>query len=114
MNDLIAISNASINGQTIQTVSARELHDSGAKVLGVREHKLKAWMLINRWYYRDHCGRLCAYADKIAAGYLDTVPVEIRRSSGIEVVPQPVITQKGLARLAELLAKDGLLPGAGP
>ena len=83
---------------------------SATKVLGVQENKLKAWLLINRWYYRDHGGRLCAYADKIAAGYLDTIPVEIQRSDGVQVVPQPVITQKGLARLAELLARDGLLP----
>lgn len=83
---------------------------SATKVLGIQESKLKAWLLIHKWYYRDHGGRLCAYADKIAAGHLDTIPVEIQRSGGVQVVPQPVITQKGLTRLAELLAKDGLLP----
>lgn len=46
----------------------------------------------------------------IAAGHLDTLTVEIRRSDGIQLVPQPVVTQKGLARLAVLLAKSGLLP----
>jgi phage anti-repressor protein/phage antirepressor YoqD-like protein len=83
---------------------------NAAKVLGVQEHKLKTWLLINKWYYRDHGGRLCAHADKITAGYLDTIPVEIRRTEGIQIVPQPVITQKGLTRLAELLVRDGLLP----
>lgn len=83
---------------------------SATKVLGIQESKLKAWLLIHKWYYRDHGGRLCAYAEKIATGYLDTIPVEIPRSDGVQVVPQPVITQKGLTRLAELLAKDGLLP----
>jgi len=82
---------------------------SAAKLLGVQESKLSAWLLIHRWYYRDHSGRLCAYADKIASGHLDTIPVEIRRSEGVQVVQQPVILQKGLTRLAELLAKDGLL-----
>lgn len=80
-----------------------------AKLLGVIENKLRSWLLIHRWYYRDHSGRLCAYTDKINAGYLDTIPVEIKRSEGIQVVQQPVILQKGLAKLAELLAKDGLL-----
>lgn len=83
---------------------------SAAKVLGVQESKLKAWLLVHRWYYRDHGGRLCAYSDRIAAGLLDTIPVEIQRSEGIQVVQQPVILQRGLAKLAELLAKDGLLP----
>ena len=83
---------------------------SATKLLGVQEHKLKSWLLIHKWYYRDHSGRLCAYADKIAAGYLDAVPVEVPRSDGVQVVQQPVITQKGLTKLAELLARDGLLP----
>lgn len=83
---------------------------SATKLLGVQEHKLKSWLLIHKWYYRDHGGRLCAYADKITAGYLDAVPVEVPRSDGVQVVQQPVITQKGLAKLAELLARDGLLP----
>lgn len=83
---------------------------NAAKVLGVQESKLKSWLLAHRWYYRDHGGRLCAYADKIASLHLDTVSVELQRSEGIQVVQQPVITQKGLVRLAELLARDGLLP----
>lgn len=83
---------------------------NSAKILGVRERQLITWLLACDWYYRDHAGRLCAKADKIAAGHLDTLTVEIRRSDGIQLVPQPVVTQKGLARLAVLLAKSGLLP----
>lgn len=83
---------------------------NSAKILGVRERQLITWLLACNWYYRDHAGRLCAKADKIAAGHLDTLTVEIRRSDGIQLVPQPVVTQKGLARLAVLLAKSGLLP----
>lgn len=83
---------------------------NSAKVLGVQEFKFKTWLLAHRWFYRDHNGRLCAYADKIADGLLDTEPVEIMRSAGVQIVPQPVITQKGLARLAVLLVKAGLLP----
>lgn len=81
-----------------------------AKMLGLPERKLISWLLTRDWYYRDNNARLRAKADKIAAGYLDTVPIEVRRSDGIQVVPQPVITQRGLARLGVLLAKDGLLP----
>ncbi|WP_021025426.1 phage regulatory protein/antirepressor Ant [Comamonas sp. B-9] len=80
-----------------------------AKLLGVVESHLTKWLLIHKWYYRDHSGRLCAYADKISSGYLDTIPVEIKRTEGVQVVQQPVILQKGLAKIAELLAKDGML-----
>lgn len=80
------------------------------KLLGVREKLFVPWTIANDWLYRDHAGRLCAKADKIRAGYLDTMPVEIHRSAGIQTVPQPMFTQKGLARLAVLLARDGLLP----
>ena len=83
---------------------------NAAKMLGFPEKKTIAWLLTHGWYYRDHAGRLCAKAEKIAAGYLDTAPIEIRRSDGIQTVAQPVITQRGLVKLGELMAKDGLLP----
>lgn len=82
---------------------------SATKLLGLPEHKLKTWLLMHSWYYRDRGGRLCAHSDKIKTGHLDAIPVEVPRSDGIQVVAQPVITQKGLAKLAELLAKSGLL-----
>ena len=85
---------------------------TATKILGLQENKLKTWLLMGKWYYRDHSSRLCAYADKITAGFLDTVPVEIQRTEGIQVVQQPVITQKGLSKLAVLLARDGLIPKA--
>lgn len=83
---------------------------NASKLLGVRERLFVTWVITNHWLYRDHSGRLCARADKIAAGLLDTVPVDIQRSDGVQTLPQPVITQKGLAKLAVLLARDGLLP----
>lgn len=83
---------------------------NASKLLGVPEKKVIAWLLTHGWYYRDHAGRLCAKAEKIASGYLDTTPIEIRRSDGVQTVPQAVVTQRGLAKLGELLAKDGLLP----
>lgn len=82
---------------------------NAAKMLGVPERKLIAWLLMHDWYYRDHSGRLCAKSNKIAQGYLDTVPINIHRSDGIQTVPQPVITQRCLVRLGALLAKDGLI-----
>ena len=83
---------------------------SAAKVLGLPETRLKNWLLVHEWYYRDHGGRLAAYADRIKSGHLDTVAVEIMRSEGIQVVGQPVMTQKGLALLGVNLARDGLIP----
>lgn len=83
---------------------------NAAKMLGVPERKLIAWLLTHDWYYRDHFGRLCAKSSKRDAGYLDTIPIVIPRSNGDQTVPQPVITQRGLARLGVLLAKDGLIP----
>lgn len=81
-----------------------------AKLLGVRERLFTAWLIAHDWAYRDHAGRLCAKAGKLADGCMDTVPVEVLRSTGIHTYPQPYFTQKGLARLAVLLAKDGLIP----
>lgn len=83
---------------------------SAAKLLGIREKVFIPWLIGHDWYYRDHGGRLCAKSGRLGDGCLDTVPVEIQRSDGIQTVPQPVITQKGLAKLAVLLARDGLLP----
>lgn len=83
---------------------------NAAKMLGIREKLLIPWMIAHDWMYRDHGGRLCAKAGRLADGCLDTMPVEIPRSDGIQTVAQPVITQKGLARLGALLARDGLLP----
>lgn len=81
-----------------------------AKLLGLREKLLIPWMIGHDWLYRDHGGRLSAKAGRLADGCLDTVPVEIMRSTGIHTVAQPMVTQKGLTRLAVLLARDGLIP----
>lgn len=83
-----------------------------AKLLGIREKAFVTWLLGHDWMYRDHSGRLCAKAAKLADGCLDTVPVEIRRTEFTETRPQPVVTQKGLVRLGVLLAKDGLIQKA--
>lgn len=83
---------------------------NAAKLLGVRERVFITWMIAHNWLFRDHSGRLCAKSGRLADGCLDTVPVDIRRSDGTHTVPQPVVTQKGIARLAVLLARDGLVP----
>lgn len=83
---------------------------NAAKLLGVRERLFTAWLIAHDWMYRDHSGRLCAKSGRLSDGCLDTVPVEVQRSTGIHTYPQPFITQKGLARLAVLLARDGLIP----
>lgn len=83
---------------------------NAAKLLGIRERLFTTWLIAHDWMYRDHSGRLCAKSGRLADGCLDTVPVEVQRSDGIHTCPQPFITQKGLARLAVLLARDGLIP----
>jgi phage anti-repressor protein/phage antirepressor YoqD-like protein len=84
---------------------------NAAKLLGLPERKLISWMQQHRWLYRDNESSLRPYAERIAAGFMDTRPVEIRGSGFDErfIKSQTMITQKGLAHLAVLLAKAGLI-----
>ena len=80
------------------------LRDS-AKQCGWPERRFIQRLMELKWLYASPItGRKCAYSDKIKAGYLSVKNVQIHHNSGeIEGVAQPVITQKGLARLKTVL-----------
>ncbi|MFT8896267.1 MAG: phage antirepressor KilAC domain-containing protein [Acetobacter sp.] len=84
-----------------------------AKQCGWTEAAFVSRLMELGWLYKSPVtGRKCAKADKIKAGYMDVKNVPIMRSTGLtEGVGQPMITQKGLARLRVLL---GSQPGKSP
>lgn len=81
-----------------------------SKVLGFPEHKLTRWLEINRWAFRQNGrGPLQAYIEKKNAGYLDhKMGRYLDQKTGDDKISITlVITPKGLARLAQLLPKEG-------
>lgn len=80
-----------------------------AKVLGIPEHKLKTWLQVNRWAFRQSGkGPLQAYTDKRKAGYLDHKHGEYTKSDGEKGISITLmITSKGLTRLAKVFSKGG-------
>lgn len=76
-----------------------------AKQCGWPERRFIQKLMELKWLYASPItGRKCAYSDKIKAGYMSVKNVQIHHNSGeIEGVAQPVITQKGLARLKVIL-----------
>lgn len=80
-----------------------------AKVLGMPEHKFKTWLQMNRWAFRQNGqGPLQAYADKRNCGYLDHKLGEYTGKDGdARVSITLMITPKGMARLAQIFAKEG-------
>lgn len=93
---------ASLDGQ-------HSLRDA-AKQCGWTERAFVQKLQELHWVYpAPVTGRKCAYADKVKAGLMDVKNVPIVRSGGqTEGVGQPMITQKGLARLRVIL---GVQPG---
>lgn len=80
-----------------------------AKVLSVPEHKLKTWLQVNKWAFRQNGkGPLQAYTDKRNVGYLDHKLGSYENSRG-EKKPTItlMVTPKGLQRLASVFAKEG-------
>ncbi len=80
-----------------------------AKVLSVPEHKLKTWLQMNKWAFRQNGkGPLQAYSDKCNVGYLDHKLGSYENSKGEKVSTITLmITPKGLKRLAQIFAKEG-------
>ena len=80
-----------------------------AKVLGIPEHKLKTWLQVNRWAFRQSGkGPLQAYTDKRNVGYLDHKHGEYTKSDGEKGISITLmVTPKGLTRLAKIFAKGG-------
>lgn len=78
-----------------------------AKVLGIPEHKLKTWLQVNRWAFRQSGkGPLQAYTDKRNVGYLDHKHGEYTKSDGEKGISITLmITPKGLTKLAKVFSK---------
>lgn len=80
-----------------------------AKVLGIPENKLKTWLQMNRWAFRQNGqGPLQAYVEKRNCGYLDHKQGEYTGRDGEPRISITLmITPKGMARLAQISAKQG-------
>ncbi|WP_247744664.1 phage regulatory protein/antirepressor Ant [Sulfitobacter sp. R18_1] len=80
-----------------------------AKVLGIPEHKLKTWLQVNRWAFRQSGkGPLQAYTDKRNVGYLDHKHGEYTKSDGEKGISITLmITPKGLTKLAKVFSEGG-------
>ncbi|MFT8711440.1 BRO family protein [Komagataeibacter rhaeticus] len=88
---------------------------SAAQQCGWPERKFINRLSELGWLYTHSVtGRKCAYADKIKAGLMESKNVEVKRSSYVEGVGQPMITQKGLAKIRTIIgdvpADDTTLP----
>lgn len=79
---------------------------NAAKSLQLRPKDLFGWLSQNRWIYKRAGGASwLGYQDKIQQGMLDHKVTTVSRSDGTEkVVEQVLVTPKGLAKLAELIA----------
>ena len=77
-----------------------------AKALSVPPRKFTSYLIHVGWAYRRQSnGRLVGHASCEKRGFIAHRPVPIHHHSGeVETALQPLITPKGLARLAEMLA----------
>lgn len=83
---------------------------TASKMLNVPERKFTKWLEANGWAFRQNgIGPLQAYVDKRNRGYLEHRPHTYHDSQRGEdkTVIQMMITPKGLARLAQIFAKEG-------
>ena len=81
-----------------------------AKLLDVQEKKFKAWLEYRRGAFRQNgIGPWQAYANKRTSGYLDHKPHTFfdHKLGENRTTAQIMFTPKGLARLAEIFAKEG-------
>lgn len=76
-----------------------------AKELGMKPHKLFAWMRDNRWLYRrSDNGPYVAYQPRIDSGYLCHKVETIQRDDKPDkIVEQVRVTPKGLTKLATMI-----------
>lgn len=78
-----------------------------AKQLGVPPSRLFAWLEQHRWIFRRHgCKRWVAYQPRITSGFMTHKVTALKPDpeTGIDRAAfDPMITPKGLTRLAELL-----------
>ena len=77
---------------------------SAAQQCGWPERKFVNRLIELGWLYTHSVtGCKCAYADKIKAGLMESKHVEVRRTGYVEGVGQPMITQKGLAKIRTII-----------
>lgn len=78
-----------------------------AMVAGVPERACIDLLIEHRWLYRQGAGRwLHGYADKVRAGLVEMKRFEVPRTDAPpKVVARVLITQRGLAKLAELIER---------
>lgn len=88
---------------------------NAAKALQVPPKKFFGQLSEMHWIYRRAGGSgWIAYQSKIQAGYLEHKVTTISKGDGSEkVVEQVLVTPRGLARLAQLLHRDGFQPSLG-
>lgn len=73
-----------------------------AKSLKMKERAFVAWLLINKWLYRDMKGRLRGYSDKTPK-YVDHKATPVPTIDDADKVSlQAMITPAGLTRLADI------------
>lgn len=84
-----------------------------AKSLKVARNVLIDWMHANRWIYRrTGSATWVAYDSALQTRYLVQRAAVVRRDDGSDkAVSQTLVTPKGLAKLAESLAHDGVRSG---
>ncbi|MGD1827335.1 Antirepressor protein C-terminal domain-containing protein [Chromobacterium violaceum] len=77
-----------------------------AKALNIQEKRFKALLIQQEWVYRRMSnGRLVGNSVRERQGVMTHKPVTIYHNNGdTETVLQPLITPKGLAKLAEMIA----------
>ena len=80
--------------------------------LKVPEKKFIQWLLDNDWAYREGNrtdGKLLPHAHRKEQGYLELVSVVTHNSGEAVARSQTKVTQKGLARLAQIFSKNRAL-----
>jgi phage anti-repressor protein/phage antirepressor YoqD-like protein len=76
-----------------------------AKVLQEPPRKFITWLHAQAWIYRSN-GNNVAFQDRINAGFMEHKFVTVQHDSGpVAEVPQPLITPKGITKLAAMLGK---------
>jgi prophage antirepressor-like protein len=93
---------------TLPNDSARTITDA-AKILAQPPRKFFIWLQAEKWIYRQN-RRWNAYQDKIQQGLMEHRYCTVQHESGPEFdVAQPLITPKGLAKLAAQFGQESVL-----
>jgi prophage antirepressor-like protein/phage antirepressor YoqD-like protein len=78
-----------------------------AKVLKVKQKELVELLLRRRWCHRNAAKNLQAYAPRLESGHLlHRESTYVDRNGTLQIVNQPMVTAKGMSRLAIILEKE--------